>query len=79
MRHIPANVCLDVMKQEPSEPTSRGWRVFGFDLDWMPNSDFKVYLSDDESKPITGKVSDHTELRPWGPDGIELHMYYDPA
>ncbi|CAK0887717.1 unnamed protein product, partial [Prorocentrum cordatum] len=53
-------------------------KIFEIDQDFLPDSDFNVYLKEDESKPISGKIADHTELRPWGPDGIELHIYYEP-
>merc|ERR1719291_720170 len=53
-------------------------KIFEIDQDFLSDSDFNVYLKEDESKPITGKISDHTKLRPWSPEGIELHMYYEP-
>ena len=53
-------------------------KIFEIDQDFLLDSDFNVYLKEDESKPITGKISDHTKLRPWSPEGIELHIYYEP-
>ncbi|CAK0796170.1 unnamed protein product [Prorocentrum cordatum] len=53
-------------------------KIFEIDQDFLKDSDFNVYLKEDESKPISGKIADHTKLRPWGPDGIELHIYYEP-
>ncbi|CAK0844185.1 unnamed protein product [Prorocentrum cordatum] len=53
-------------------------KIFEIDQDFLLDKDFNVYLKEDESKPISGKISDHTKLRPWGPDGIELHIYYEP-
>ncbi|CAK0876919.1 unnamed protein product [Prorocentrum cordatum] len=53
-------------------------KIFEIDQDFLLDSDFNVYLKEDESKPISGKIADHTKLRPWGPDGIELHIYYEP-
>eukprot|EP00972_Heterocapsa_arctica_P109154 16073148-Heterocapsa_arctica.AAC.1 len=52
-------------------------KTLGFDQAFLASSDFKVYLKDDESTPITGKMGD-MELRPWGPEGIELHVKYEP-
>merc|ERR1711966_365900 len=62
-----------------TEALQKARKVFQLDQDFLAESDFKVYLKEDESKPITGKISEHTKLRPWGPEGIELHMYYEPA
>ncbi|CAK0800479.1 unnamed protein product [Prorocentrum cordatum] len=53
-------------------------KIFEIDQDFLLDSDFNVYLKEDESKPISGKIADHTKLRPWGPNGIELHIYYEP-
>ena len=53
-------------------------KSLGFDQDFLASSDFKVYLKEDESTPITGKMGD-LDLKPWSPDGIELHIKYEPA
>merc|ERR1712118_249368 len=42
-------------------------QIFEIDQDFILDSDFNVYLKEDESTPITGKISSHTELRPWSP------------
>ena len=55
----------------------RARTAMGFDQAFMNDSDFKVYLKSDESTPINGNIGDHG-LVPWGPEGMELHMYYDP-
>merc|ERR1712008_147602 len=49
----------------------------GFDQPFLNDSDFEVYLKSDESTPISGKIGDHG-LVPWGPEGMELHIYFDP-
>mmetsp|Transcript_20896 Transcript_20896/g.31505 ORF Transcript_20896/g.31505 Transcript_20896/m.31505 type:complete len:136 (+) Transcript_20896:73-480(+) len=53
-------------------------KLLGFDQDWIPDSDFKLYNKNDESKPIGGKMGDN-DLKPWGPDGTELHLMFEPA
>mmetsp|Transcript_83703 Transcript_83703/g.215541 ORF Transcript_83703/g.215541 Transcript_83703/m.215541 type:complete len:133 (-) Transcript_83703:148-546(-) len=53
-------------------------KSLGFDQAFLSSSDFKVYRKEDESTPITGKMGD-MELKPWGPEGIELHVKYEPA
>merc|ERR1711972_871092 len=53
-------------------------KALGFDQDWIADSDFKVYKAEDESKPISGKMGDH-DLKPWGPDGTELHLIFQPG
>merc|ERR1712146_470243 len=62
-----------------SVPLDKALMITGFDKPFLQKSDFKVYLKSDETKPITGKISSHTTLRPWSPEGIELHVYYEPA
>merc|ERR1719412_2449438 len=56
---------------------SRARAAMGFDQDFLNDADFKVYLKSDESTAISGKIGDHG-LVPWGPEGMELHMYFDP-
>merc|ERR1712008_33786 len=51
--------------------------ALSFDQSFLKDSDFKVYLKSDESSPISGKIGDHG-LVPWGPEGMELHIFYDP-
>nr|AAW79393.1 unknown protein [Heterocapsa triquetra] len=53
-------------------------KSLGFDQPFLDSSDFKVYRKEDESTPIGGKMGD-MELKPWGPEGIELHVKYEPA
>ena len=57
--------------------TKRARQALGFDQSFLNDSDFKVYLKKDESTPISGKIGDHG-LVPWGPEGMELHIYFDP-
>merc|ERR1739838_290118 len=57
---------------------SRARLAMGFDQAFLKDSDFKVYLKSDENTAISGKIGDHG-LVPWGPEGMELHIYYDPA
>eukprot|EP00416_Gambierdiscus_australes_P032506 CAMPEP_0171094794 /NCGR_PEP_ID=MMETSP0766_2-20121228/42378_1 /TAXON_ID=439317 /ORGANISM="Gambierdiscus australes, Strain CAWD 149" /LENGTH=135 /DNA_ID=CAMNT_0011553511 /DNA_START=64 /DNA_END=471 /DNA_ORIENTATION=+ len=57
---------------------SEAREAFGFDQDWISDSDFKVYLKEDESTPISGKMGEYN-LRPWGPDGLELHIFFEPS
>nr|ABV72566.1 hypothetical protein [Heterocapsa rotundata]ABV72567.1 hypothetical protein [Heterocapsa rotundata] len=52
-------------------------KSLGFDQSFLSSSDFNVYLKDDEDTPIKGKMGD-MELKPWGPEGIELHVKYEP-
>mmetsp|Transcript_70297 Transcript_70297/g.135710 ORF Transcript_70297/g.135710 Transcript_70297/m.135710 type:complete len:136 (-) Transcript_70297:166-573(-) len=56
---------------------TRARKSLGFDQSFLNDSDFKVYAKKDESTPISGKIGDHG-LVPWGPDGMELHIYFDP-
>ena len=51
--------------------------ALGFDQSFLQDSDFKVYNKEDEDTVLTGKIGDHG-LVPWGPEGMELHIYYDP-
>eukprot|EP00409_Alexandrium_fundyense_P003459 CAMPEP_0185901458 /NCGR_PEP_ID=MMETSP0196C-20130402/811_1 /TAXON_ID=2932 /ORGANISM="Alexandrium fundyense, Strain CCMP1719" /LENGTH=135 /DNA_ID=CAMNT_0028620113 /DNA_START=120 /DNA_END=527 /DNA_ORIENTATION=+ len=53
-------------------------KLLGFDQDWIPDTDFKLYDKEDESKAISGKMGDNS-LKPWGPDGTELHLMFEPA
>mmetsp|Transcript_66067 Transcript_66067/g.193360 ORF Transcript_66067/g.193360 Transcript_66067/m.193360 type:complete len:187 (-) Transcript_66067:97-657(-) len=53
-------------------------KLLGFDQAWIPDSDFKLYQKEDESTPIKGKMGDN-DLKPWGPDGTELHLMFEPA
>mmetsp|Transcript_72807 Transcript_72807/g.168766 ORF Transcript_72807/g.168766 Transcript_72807/m.168766 type:complete len:172 (+) Transcript_72807:69-584(+) len=53
-------------------------KAFGFDQEWISDSDFKVYRKEDESTPITGTMGEHG-LKPWGPDGTELHIFFEPS
>merc|ERR1719287_427384 len=52
-------------------------KSLGFDQSFLSSSDFNVYLKDDEDTPLKGKMGD-MELKPWGPEGIELHVKYEP-
>merc|ERR1712032_339768 len=56
---------------------TRARTALGFDQSFLNDSDFKVHLKGDESTPISGKIGEHG-LVPWGPDGMELHIYFDP-
>merc|ERR1711920_968109 len=53
-------------------------KALGFDQPWISDSDFKVYKKEDESTPISGKMGDN-DLKPWGPDGTELHIIFQPG
>eukprot|EP00420_Gonyaulax_spinifera_P001150 CAMPEP_0197942782 /NCGR_PEP_ID=MMETSP1439-20131203/124585_1 /TAXON_ID=66791 /ORGANISM="Gonyaulax spinifera, Strain CCMP409" /LENGTH=241 /DNA_ID=CAMNT_0043566039 /DNA_START=81 /DNA_END=806 /DNA_ORIENTATION=- len=53
-------------------------KALGFDQAWISDSDFKLYKKEDESTPITGKMGDH-DLKPWGPEGTELHLIFQPG
>eukprot|EP00420_Gonyaulax_spinifera_P035116 CAMPEP_0197871542 /NCGR_PEP_ID=MMETSP1439-20131203/1906_1 /TAXON_ID=66791 /ORGANISM="Gonyaulax spinifera, Strain CCMP409" /LENGTH=135 /DNA_ID=CAMNT_0043490483 /DNA_START=80 /DNA_END=487 /DNA_ORIENTATION=- len=53
-------------------------RALGFDQAWISDSDFKLYKKEDESTPISGKMADH-DLKPWGPEGTELHLLFQPG
>eukprot|EP00440_Ansanella_granifera_P076951 gb/GFBE01083508.1/.p1 GENE.gb/GFBE01083508.1/~~gb/GFBE01083508.1/.p1 ORF type:complete len:136 (+),score=51.18 gb/GFBE01083508.1/:1-408(+) len=52
-----------------------GRKALGFDQDWIPDSDFKLYNAEDESKPITGPMKDNGLTN----FGYEVHMYFEPA
>merc|ERR1711879_700375 len=60
------------------EVRAKARKIFGFDLDFLPEQDFKMYLRDDESKTISGPLGDHG-LMEWCPEGTELHMYFEPS
>merc|ERR1719480_755114 len=51
--------------------------ALGFDQSFLQDADFKVYKKEDEETVLTGKIGEHG-LVPWGPEGMELHIYYDP-
>merc|ERR1712151_1452767 len=51
--------------------------AFGFDQSFMDDKDFHMYKAEDESTEIFGTIGEH-DLKPWGPDGTELHMIYQP-
>eukprot|EP00409_Alexandrium_fundyense_P004615 CAMPEP_0185903576 /NCGR_PEP_ID=MMETSP0196C-20130402/2840_1 /TAXON_ID=2932 /ORGANISM="Alexandrium fundyense, Strain CCMP1719" /LENGTH=135 /DNA_ID=CAMNT_0028622665 /DNA_START=81 /DNA_END=488 /DNA_ORIENTATION=+ len=53
-------------------------KLLGFDQAWIPDSDFRLYNKEDESKSISGKMGDNN-LKAWGPDGTELHLMFEPA
>mmetsp|Transcript_19818 Transcript_19818/g.45114 ORF Transcript_19818/g.45114 Transcript_19818/m.45114 type:complete len:136 (-) Transcript_19818:97-504(-) len=53
-------------------------KALGFDQAWISDSDFKLYKKEDESTPISGKMADH-DLKPWGPEGTELHLLFQPG
>eukprot|EP00440_Ansanella_granifera_P041303 gb/GFBE01044791.1/.p1 GENE.gb/GFBE01044791.1/~~gb/GFBE01044791.1/.p1 ORF type:complete len:134 (+),score=54.50 gb/GFBE01044791.1/:1-402(+) len=52
-----------------------GRKALGFDQDWIPDSDFKLYNAEDESKPLTGPMKDNGLTN----FGYEVHMYFEPA
>merc|ERR1719350_2648560 len=68
-----------VVDKDPTVDTvvTQARTALGFDQSFLNDSDFKVYLKSDESTPISGKMGDHG-LVPWGPEGMELHLYFDP-
>jgi len=78
----PSTGCRSRMMVAPDEDIeqikTRGRKLLGLDQDFLKAEDFKVYMSEDETKPLSGKISDCTEMRPWSPDGIELHLFYQP-
>jgi len=53
-------------------------KALGFDQAWIADSDFKLYKKEDESTPIKGVMGDN-DLKPWGPDGTELHLIFQPG
>merc|ERR1740121_1451864 len=53
-------------------------KALGFDQSWISDSDFKLYKKEDESTPIKGNMGDN-DLKPWGPDGTELHIIFQPG
>mmetsp|Transcript_132827 Transcript_132827/g.343664 ORF Transcript_132827/g.343664 Transcript_132827/m.343664 type:complete len:135 (-) Transcript_132827:124-528(-) len=60
------------------EIVEAGRKELGFDQPWIKNDDFNLYKSEDESTPITGTVAENG-LKPWGPDGTELHLIFQPG
>mmetsp|Transcript_108051 Transcript_108051/g.270955 ORF Transcript_108051/g.270955 Transcript_108051/m.270955 type:complete len:135 (+) Transcript_108051:117-521(+) len=60
-----------------AEIVERGRKELGFDQPWINNEDFKLYKAEDESTPLKGSVADN-EMKPWGPDGTELHLIFQP-
>mmetsp|Transcript_97054 Transcript_97054/g.302139 ORF Transcript_97054/g.302139 Transcript_97054/m.302139 type:complete len:139 (+) Transcript_97054:77-493(+) len=53
-------------------------KLLGFDQDWIPDSDFKLYEKGDDDKVLTGTMGDHN-VRQWGPDGLEVHLMFEPS
>merc|ERR1719222_1016228 len=59
------------------ELISRGRKELGFDQAWIKDSDWNIYFADDESTPLKGTVADNN-MKPWGPEGTELHLLFQP-
>mmetsp|Transcript_108029 Transcript_108029/g.270896 ORF Transcript_108029/g.270896 Transcript_108029/m.270896 type:complete len:133 (+) Transcript_108029:55-453(+) len=59
------------------EIVTRGRKELGFDQAWIKDEDFNLYDSEDESAPLKGTVGENG-LKPWGPDGTELHLIFQP-
>ena len=58
-----------------SEVISQGRKLLGFDQDWMPDSDFKLYnAEDEEAGPLKGKMKDNGLID----FSYEIHLYYEP-
>ncbi|CAE7268742.1 unnamed protein product [Symbiodinium natans] len=52
-----------------------GRKRLGFDQAWMPDSDFKIYDSENEDKgPLKGKMKDNGLVD----FTYEVHLYYEP-
>jgi len=41
------------------------------------DGDWFLYEMEDETKPLSGAMG-QLNLRPWGPEGMELHLLYQP-
>ena len=58
-----------------SEVIKQGRKKLGFDQDWMPDSDFKLYNAEDEDTgPLKGKMSENGLID----FSYEIHLYYEP-
>ena len=58
-----------------SEVIKQGRKKLGFDQDWMPDSDFKLYNAEDEDAgPLKGKMSENGLVD----FSYEIHLYYEP-
>ena len=58
-----------------SEVIKQGRKKLGFDQDWMPDSDFKLYNAEDEDAgPLKGKMSENGLID----FSYEIHLYYEP-
>ncbi|CAJ1444607.1 unnamed protein product [Effrenium voratum] len=52
-----------------------GRKKLGFDQEWMPDTDFKLYNAEDEDAgPMKGKMKDNGLID----FSFEIHMYYEP-
>ncbi|CAE7584910.1 unnamed protein product [Symbiodinium sp. CCMP2456] len=60
---------------DASEVLSEGRKRLGFNQEWMPDSDFKIYNSEDEEAgPLKGKMKDNGLID----FTYEVHLYYEP-
>eukprot|EP00438_Fugacium_kawagutii_P021137 Skav230965 [mRNA] locus=scaffold644:14762:15175:+ [translate_table: standard] len=58
-----------------SKVITMGRKKLGFDQDWMPDTDFKLYNADDEDAgPLKGKMSENGLID----FSYEVHLYYEP-
>ena len=56
------------------EVLKMGRKALGFDQDWIPDSDFKIYNAEDEKTPLVGKMRDNGLVD----FAFEIHMYFEP-
>ena len=60
---------------DASEVLSEGRKRLGFNQEWMPDSDFKIYnAEDEEAGPLKGKMKDNGLID----FTYEVHLYYEP-
>ncbi|CAE7864900.1 Etfdh [Symbiodinium microadriaticum] len=60
---------------DASEVLAEGRKRLGFNQEWMPDSDFKIYNSEDEEAgPLKGKMKDNGLID----FTYEVHLYYEP-
>eukprot|EP00445_Apocalathium_hangoei_P002144 CAMPEP_0203861170 /NCGR_PEP_ID=MMETSP0359-20131031/12851_1 /ASSEMBLY_ACC=CAM_ASM_000338 /TAXON_ID=268821 /ORGANISM="Scrippsiella Hangoei, Strain SHTV-5" /LENGTH=133 /DNA_ID=CAMNT_0050778357 /DNA_START=72 /DNA_END=473 /DNA_ORIENTATION=+ len=58
------------------EIITKSRREMDFEMTFL-DGDWYLYDIKDETKPLSGKMSQY-DLRPWGPEGMELHLLYQP-
>mmetsp|Transcript_94652 Transcript_94652/g.240751 ORF Transcript_94652/g.240751 Transcript_94652/m.240751 type:complete len:137 (-) Transcript_94652:129-539(-) len=63
-------------KTTVEEIIAKARKEMDFEMAFL-DGDWYLYETEDETKPLSGSMG-ALNLRPWGPEGMELHLLYQP-